>query len=264
MNGDVKGIAINCFNCRGLRNTQKRQSVFTWLKTNHSGITFLQESHSTSIDELKWIREWGGEIYFSHGEFNARGVAILIPQNMNSKFIYKNGYKDNFGRFILINCEIEGKALTLINIYCPTKDNQTAQISFLDMVKSKLEEYSDTNIVLGGDLNTYLNVQLDKKGGKTELLSTYAQQISNMCTEYSLVDIWRVRNPIELKFTRRENSKLGIVQSRLDYFLISEGLSYLIKNSSINIGLCSDHSLIKIELDLCDSGKRGQGVLEIQ
>ena len=148
-----KGITINSFNCRGLRNSQKRQSVFTWLKTNHSGITLLQESHSTSADEIKWVKEWGGDIYFSHGEFNARGVAILIPKALNEKFIYKDGYKDNYGRFILMNCEIDGKDLTLINIYCPTKDNQPAQISFIEMVKSKLEEFGDKKILLGGGLN---------------------------------------------------------------------------------------------------------------
>ena len=105
----------------------------------------------------------GGEIYFSLGEFNARGVPILIPKSLLSNFIIKNGYIDNSGRFILINCEIEDNKLTLINIYCPAKDNQHAQIELINMVKSKLEEYGKTNIILAGDLDTYLDVSMTKK-----------------------------------------------------------------------------------------------------
>ena len=121
-------IVINSFNTRGLRSLEKRQKVFKWLNTSHLGITFLQETHSTLIDEQKWTREWGGEIYFAHGEFNAKGVAILIPKSILPKFKYINGCKDNNGRFILINCVIESNEFTLIIIYCPTKDNQTSQI----------------------------------------------------------------------------------------------------------------------------------------
>ena len=53
-------ITINSFNTRGLRSSEKRQKVFKWLNTSHVGITFLQETHSTLIDEQKWTREWGG------------------------------------------------------------------------------------------------------------------------------------------------------------------------------------------------------------
>ena len=164
MNSNNK-ISVNCFNCRGLRNDQKRQNIFNWLKTSHPGVTFLQETHSTLTDEKKWEREWGGNIYYAHGEFNARGVAILVPKSVTDKFIYINGYKDNNGRFILINCKIESNEFTLINIYCPTKDNHIAQLEFLEVIRSKLEEHGDRNIIMGGDLNTYLNVNLDKKGG---------------------------------------------------------------------------------------------------
>ena len=253
-------ITINCFNCRGLRNDQKRQNIFSWLNTSHPGVTFLQETHSTLSDEKKWAREWGGDIYYTHGEFNARGVAILIPKSILDKFKYINGYKDNNGRFILMNCEIESKEFTFINIYCPTKDNHSAQIDFLEVIRTKLEEHGDKNIIMGGDLNTYLNIKMDKKGGKIESSSKYSENLKTICEEFSLIDIWRIRNPDTLRFTRRENSRLGIVQSRLDYFLITEGISYLIKNTTINIGLSSDHSLIRIELELNATGKRGRGL----
>ena len=88
----LKSIRINSFNCRGLRNPTKRANIFTWLKQNYHGITFLQETHSAPTDLSKWQHEWGGKIYFSHGEFNSKGVAILIPKNLEEicDLNYKN------------------------------------------------------------------------------------------------------------------------------------------------------------------------------
>ena len=48
------------------------------------------------------------------------------------------------------------------------------------------------HIILAGDLNTFLDVNIDKKGGKVEMPSKYSQTIKIMCEEFSLTDIWRV------------------------------------------------------------------------
>ena len=101
---------------------------------------------------------------------------------------------------------------------------------------------------------------MDKKGGKSESTSKYSETLKNICEEFALIDIWRIRNPKTQKLIRRQNSRSGIVQSRLDYFLISESISYLVKNTKINLGLCSDHSLIGIELELTVTGRRGRGL----
>ena len=55
-----------------------------------------------------------------------------------------------------------------------------------------------------------------------------------------------------------KRSKYNIVQSLLDYILISESISYLVNNVTINIGLSSDHSLIGIELELNAAAERGR------
>ncbi len=74
-------LLLNSLNCRGLADGRKRRAIFQWLKTYHKGIVLLQETHSTSSCEKQWLSEWGGEIFFSHGNYNARGVAILLPKN---------------------------------------------------------------------------------------------------------------------------------------------------------------------------------------
>ena len=60
-------------------------------------------------------------------------------------------------------------------------------------------------------------------------------------------------------YTRRENSRNGIIHSRLDYWLVSISLSYLIKKVSIHPGNSSGHSLIAITLDLLNTQRRGKG-----
>ena len=86
-------------------------------------------------DELKWKNEWGVIVFYSHGEFNARGVAILIPPEIESNFKYISGHKDNKGHLLIINCKIENNTFILINVYCPTKDDHKSQCQFLNIIK---------------------------------------------------------------------------------------------------------------------------------
>ena len=77
MANTLEKIRLSSFNCRGLRNALKRNKIFNWLKQDYYGISLLHETHSCPSDLKKWKSEWDGEIYFSHGESNAKGVAIL-------------------------------------------------------------------------------------------------------------------------------------------------------------------------------------------
>ena len=43
-----------------------------------SSIYFLQETYSEPNDEKFWKKEWGGELFFSHGTKHSKGVRILI------------------------------------------------------------------------------------------------------------------------------------------------------------------------------------------
>ena len=70
-------LTIYSFNCRGLGNRVKRASIFEWLMHSKGDIYFLQETHSSFNTESSWQQQWGGNLIFSHGESNSRGVAIL-------------------------------------------------------------------------------------------------------------------------------------------------------------------------------------------
>ena len=253
-----KNVAINSFNCRGLRDIKKRQSIFQWLKKSHNGIIFLQETHCTQADEIDWTKDWGGKMYFSNGDSRSRGVATLFPNNCNLDIQVNTVRFDQNGRILLIECVIEGTELILANVYAPTKDHIQLQLSFISELEDFLQSYLGKNVLLGGDFNTCLNEKIDKKGGITNIQTTYNKRIRGLMENMNLVDIWRTRNPNELKFTRRERSRGGLVQARLDFWLVAEQISFQIKKCEIKPGMKSDHSLVKITIDLLHTQARGR------
>ena len=147
--------------------------------------------------------------------------------------------------------------MTLVNVYAPTKDHLENQITFLSELNKILEANTSNNLIIGGVFNTQLNIKIDKKDGKIENQSRYSRYLQSSMEEYKLIDIWRLRNPNDLKFTRHEKTRGGLVQSRLDYFLIAESLTYLIKKCVFKPGNKSDHSLIQISTEILSTQKRG-------
>ena len=63
-------------NVRGLRNREKRRSLFAYLKSQKANVYFLQETFSNSRDEKVWAAEWGGQIFYSHGSEHSNGLCI--------------------------------------------------------------------------------------------------------------------------------------------------------------------------------------------
>ena len=78
-------------------------------------------------------------------------------------------------------------------------------------------------------------------------------------TEYSLVDIWRIRNKELSQFTWKGKGQAGLVQSRIDFWLISNSLEYEADKCLIQPGLLSDHSILLLSLNLIQTQRRGRG-----
>ena len=67
-------------NVRGLRNREKRRSIFSYLKDQKANVCH-QETFSNRKDEKIWSAEWGGQIIYSHGSDHSKGVCVLIKPN---------------------------------------------------------------------------------------------------------------------------------------------------------------------------------------
>ena len=95
---------------------------------------------------------------------------------------------------------------------------------------------------------------LDGSGGikKTE---ESVKILEDICLEQDLIDIWRVRNPREKRFTWRQ--KTPIIQKRLDYWLVNDSLQDDIVSVDIIPSIKSDHSAITLWINGIDDSKRG-------
>ena len=58
---------------------------------------------------------------------------------------------------------------------------------------------------------------------------------------YDLVDVWRIRNPNKRNFTWRQ--KKPLIQRRLDYWLISDGLQDFTEESTVHGPVLQRHPL---------------------
>ena len=160
---------------------------------------------------------------------------------------------------IILHCKICESPFVIICVYFPTKDKPKHQLDFFSYFRSTIKDYIGHDLLIGGDFNTCLNLNYDKKGGNSETESIYTKELKSFMEEIDITDIWRKRHPDLLQYSRRENSKSGLVQSRIDFWLVSTSVEYQIESNAIKPGNNSDHSIISITLELLDSQKRGRG-----
>ena len=85
-------------------------------------IGLLQETGSTKATHEQWEREWGGEIIFSDGDYNSRGVAIVLPKGVNADIIFK----DNDGRLIIAWIPI--LEAFVCSVYAPVRSKENEKL----------------------------------------------------------------------------------------------------------------------------------------
>ena len=106
-------------NVRGLRNEEKRRSIFSYLKNQKANVYLLQATFSNSKDEKIWAAEWGGQIFYSYGSNHSKGVCVLIKPN--SPLHVEIVELDINGRFIILSLKTPGEInLNVVVVYAPT------------------------------------------------------------------------------------------------------------------------------------------------
>ena len=90
----------------------------------------LQDTHFTSDIENDVRNLLGFQCYFSSFASNSRGVAILINNNFDFKFIYMKG--DTDGNYLLLKMCIDSHEVILCNIYGPNVDSSQFFFKYTD------------------------------------------------------------------------------------------------------------------------------------
>ena len=215
------------------------KEVLIWLQLKEAKVIFLQETHTTSESEYAWRQEWPGLLFFSRGTHNSKGTCILIHKSVPLRL--HNSIIDADGRYVILDAEINGLRLTLCNVYGPNDDNTDFYVKVIQHVVAQPND----NRIIGGDFNLILNSEIDKKSNATTTNKKSQILINNWMEETELTDIWRFQHPDSRKYTwYRKNPQP--VFCRLDFFLVSYGITENITKSDIHPGYKSDHSLVSI------------------
>ena len=78
---------------------------------------------------------------------------------MNNNFDYKveRVKTDKNGNYIVLDVNIQGKRITLVNLYGPNQDNP----NFYTNIKQKVSEFENDQVIMCGDWNFVLDPDLD-------------------------------------------------------------------------------------------------------
>ena len=178
---------------------------------------------------------------------------ILVRDDLGFKLNLARSH-DN-GRYIIMEAEVQGSSFLFVNIYAPNSVQD--QCCFYDNLNKNIDEniiVKDNRIIHGGDFNVTLNPVWDCPGGNQSKKAS-AKFIEDLCLDFNLIDIWRIRNPEIKRFTWRQ--KKPLIQRRLDFWLISEICQEDIEKSDIISSINSDHSAIILHFSSISKQKYG-------
>ena len=211
---NMLGLRIASCNVNGLADRCKHRQMFKYFHDKNFDIVCIQETHCTRKWHKIWKSEWGGDIYFSDGESNARGVAILLRRNIVIENVNVN--RDKEGRKLQLKFDLKEKSFEICNIYAPNQDDPAF---FIDVLNNIQDSEIDFPIICG-DLNVYLNELKDVKSFQCNRGQSSSSKVLNaFMDEYEWVDIWRVLYPdiFQLTWKRR-----GLIQ-----YYVSTGLFFV-------------------------------------
>ena len=244
-------LCISSLNVRGLKYAPKRLSVFQWLKDQNIDIACLQETYCTQSFEGKFSKLWDGQIYHSLSKSNhARGVCVMIRKQFQCNII--NVIKDDDGRKLMVNIEIDNKQYSVINIYCP--NNIKDRIDFLTDTMDWIDEFKcSDDIIMCGDVNCVTD-DLDRV---TKLVDKSADALIKLKDTLKVSDIWRKLHPQVRDYTFIDPSQRHS-DSRIDVIMISDNLANYAQLSEHKYAPVPDHKAVVTQL--CTSpNTRGKG-----
>jgi exonuclease III len=248
-------LNICSVNVNGLRNANKRISIFNWLVEKKFDIILLQETHCRDENESRqWGFQWKGKSFWCNGSSSSKGVAVLFKQNFS--YLPTDIYKDNEGRIMSFQINLDNKEYRISNIYAPNNANERRV--FIQKLQTLLSTLN-TAQVIAGDFNCVFNNQMDRKSrnGLSRPDETL-RELNNLNFILSTEDIWRRRFPNKKEYTFTRND----AKSRIDFFLTSKQMDPEIHKAKIINFVFSDHNAISLSIRLSEI-TRGQGLWKL-
>nr|ACO51943.1 LINE-1 reverse transcriptase homolog [Aquarana catesbeiana] len=224
-------MALKVYSCnvKGLNSIGKRWQALKEFKSSKAEVIMVQETHFKPSGSFKFASRHFPIAYTASDPSGKVGVAILIKRTSPIKIL--SSYLDPHGRFIFLKCSHLSTSFSLINIYAPN----VGQIGFLEKVFEKLQPFSQSFMIMGGDFNVCMSPTRDRK----TLFQTTSQSSSKklstsfrkLVRSHNLFDSWRIKHPTQKHYTFYSHPHKSY--SRLDYFLITGPLLPYVVSSEI-------------------------------
>ena len=182
-------LKIVSWNVKGLNHPVKRRRVFSHIKQFKPAFIFLQETHIRGSNNPCLMSRWAGQHFHSSFQAKARGVSILVDQNI--QFVHHNVISDTNGRFIIVSGKLYNTMMVLANVYAPNVDD----VGFLERFFSSLPDLSLHSLILGGDFNCWLDPVLDRSSPNPDSISRSASFIHSFLSNFGISDVWCSLHP---------------------------------------------------------------------
>jgi len=213
-------------------------------------VAFVQESHVTDNEALKFKRDWVGHVFHSSFSSKQNGVMILINKKLN--FVMLTEIKDDIGRIICIESLINGVKVILCNVYAPNKTDP----GFINKVNKILGD-KEGQIILAGDFNQVMDGVLDKSKYQGPSIPRDRAALHLLTEDIGLTDIWRLVNPTEREYTFFSHCHKS--HSRIDFFLLSNSITDQVVDCKIGAIVLSDHATVELGIALnTETGRKGR------
>uniref|UniRef100_A0A670ICH5 Reverse transcriptase domain-containing protein n=1 Tax=Podarcis muralis TaxID=64176 RepID=A0A670ICH5_PODMU len=233
-------LQLYSWNINGAKSPEKRKRIFHILKKEHLDIICLQETHVTRLHRKVLINKRLGQEFISSDRVKKRGVVIYAKENLSPKFLFK----DEQGRILAIEIQIQGEKVLILGIYAPNEGKS----EFYKKLHETLLDYLDySNIIMMGDMNGVVSTYMDKSQNQNltkdgRLPKTFFELTDNM----DLIDLWRTRNPLGKEGTFFSEAHLS--WTRIDQIWTTRGLAPKTTRVEICPKTCSDHNALKMEM----------------
>ena len=234
----------------GIAKSNKRNTIFYYLRKLNLDIICLQETHGSNTTE-EWTKEWGGKAYWSNGTCKSRGTAILFKTGTN--FDISDIKTDVDGRILSINAKTDDVELNIMSVYAPIDARERKD--FFGNIEGYITKTQYT--VIAGDFNCVSNIILDKQGGNPHRGLAGNDELTKTTENLKIKDIWRSKHPAEKQYTWK-NANLTI-RSRLDKIYISEDLVEETTTAEIKTCPYSDHNMVTTTMTIPKANSRGPG-----
>lgn len=243
-------VNIISLNANGLRSITKMENILSLIKDWNIDFLLLQETHwdDEFVSDIRKI--CNQQIFYCNYTNTSCGVAILA--NNRYKDDIKLTHKDDQGRFVSITLNINDMDITIANVYAPNACSE--KVKFFKNINAYLK---NDKIILAGDFNTSLSV-LDRYNTIHKKDQAF-YEINRIMEMNNLCDIWRKRFPTTRAYSWKRIIENNLKMSRLDYFLLSDGLRNFVSQITHKDTFLSDHSFVLLRLRF-GKQQRGPGV----